>query len=247
MCLGVCVSVSLCLCVWVSVSVCLCVCLSVCLGVQVNEYEHLSKGQTRVAYTRRMMEIIANIQKQKEDIGRILADTRKVGRRGGGRGRREGERGEGRHREGREAKDTLIVWCQSPYGFHGDDGSLLVYIVHVDLITLSPSPSPCLTLSPSPSLSSHPVSLLFRCLCVCVCRQVQKEINQLTGKLDRVFTMTDEQVYKDARKDEARRQAYKLLASLREVGVDMECVWVRESVPLCRLSPPRTVTMWCRP
>lgn len=31
--------------------------------------------------------------------------------------------------------------------------------------------------------------------------------------------MTDEQVYKDARKDEARRQAYKLLASLREVGV----------------------------
>ena len=40
--------------------------------------------------------------------------------------------------------------------------------------------------------------------------------------------MTDEQVYKDARKDEARRQAYKLLASLREVGVVLgggeECV-----------------------
>lgn len=47
--------------------------------------------------------------------------------------------------------------------------------------------------------------------------QVQKEINHLTGKLDRVFTMTDEQVYKDARKDESRRQAYKLLAALREV------------------------------
>ena len=48
-------------------------------------------------------------------------------------------------------------------------------------------------------------------------RMVQKEINQLSGRLDRVFTVTDEQVYKDARKDEARRTAYKLLASLREV------------------------------
>lgn len=43
-----------------------------------SEYEQLSKGQSRVAYTRRIMEIVANIQKQKEDIGRILADTRKV-------------------------------------------------------------------------------------------------------------------------------------------------------------------------
>ena len=30
--------------------------------------------------------------------------------------------------------------------------------------------------------------------------------------------MTDELVYKDARKDEARRQAYKMLASLRDVS-----------------------------
>jgi hypothetical protein len=88
----------------------------------VTEYEQLSKGQSRVSYTRRILEIVANIHKQKEDIGRILADTRKV----------------------------------------------------------------------------------------------QKEINQLAGKLDRVFTMTDELVYKDARKDEARRQAYKMLASLRD-------------------------------
>ena len=48
-------------------------------------------------------------------------------------------------------------------------------------------------------------------------RMVQKEINQLSGKLERIFTVTDEQVYRDARKDEARRAAYKLLASLREV------------------------------
>ena len=53
---------------------------------------------------------------------------------------------------------------------------------------------------------------------MCIWLQVQKEINQLAGKLDRVFTMTDELVYKDARKDEARRQAYKMLASLRDVS-----------------------------
>ena len=41
---------------------------------------------------------------------------------------------------------------------------------------------------------------------------------QLTGKLERIFTVTDEQVFKDARKDEARRSTYKLLASLREVS-----------------------------
>ena len=53
-------------------------------------------------------------------------------------------------------------------------------------------------------------------------RAVQKEINQLSGKLDRLFTVTDEQVFKDAKKDEARRAAYKLLASLREVrGVEL--------------------------
>ena len=91
----------------------------------VGEYERMSKDLSRVSYTRRMMEIVVNIQRQKEDIGKILGDT----------------------------------------------------------------------------------------------RQVQKEINQLSGKLERIFTITDEQVYRDARKDEARRTAYKLLASLREVGV----------------------------
>ena len=83
----------------------------------------MSKDLSRVAYTRRIMEIVHNIQRQKEDINKILGDT----------------------------------------------------------------------------------------------RVVQKEINQLVGKIERVFTVTDEQVFKDARKDEARRSAYKLLASLREV------------------------------
>ncbi len=87
----------------------------------------MSKDLNRVAYTRRIMEIVANIQRQREDIDKILVDT----------------------------------------------------------------------------------------------RMVQKEINQLTGKLDRIFTITDEQVYKDARKDEARRSAYKLLASLREVRTEV--------------------------
>ena len=93
------------------------------LVLQVGEYERMSKDLSRVAYTRRIMEIVHNIQRQKEDINKILGDT----------------------------------------------------------------------------------------------RMVQKEINQLTGKLERVFTTTDEQIFKDARKDEARRVAYKLLAKLREV------------------------------
>ena len=96
----------------------------------------MSKDLSRVAYTRRIMEIVANIQKQKEDIGKILMDT----------------------------------------------------------------------------------------------RVVQKEINGLTGKLDRIFTVTDEQVYKNARKDEARRAAYKLLASLREVICKCVTVLGREHV-----------------
>ena len=85
----------------------------------------MGKDVSRVSYTRRIMEIVGNIQRQKEDIGKILLDM----------------------------------------------------------------------------------------------RMVQKEINSLTGRLERVFTVTDEQVYKDAKKDEARRTAYKLLASLRDVSV----------------------------
>lgn len=100
----------------------------------VREHERMSKDLSRGSYTKRMMEIVANIQRQKEDIGKILGDT----------------------------------------------------------------------------------------------RYVQKEINQLTGRLERVFTVTDEQVYKDARRDEARRNAYKLLASLREVGVG--CALIRNGM-----------------
>ena len=96
-----------------------------------GEYERMSKDVSRVSYTSKIMEIVMNIRKQKQDIDKILGDM----------------------------------------------------------------------------------------------RVVQKELNQLTGKLDRIFTVTDEQVYKDARKDDARRNAYKLLASLREVR-DGVCVCV---------------------
>ncbi|XP_064404565.1 coiled-coil domain-containing protein 22 homolog isoform X2 [Halichondria panicea] len=88
----------------------------------VAEYERMAKDVSRTSYTRRIMEIVANIQRQKEDIGKVLQDM----------------------------------------------------------------------------------------------RMVQKEINSLTGRLERVFTVTDEQVYKGARKDEARRAAYKLLANIRD-------------------------------
>jgi len=47
-------------------------------------------------------------------------------------------------------------------------------------------------------------------------RAVQKEINLLTGKLDRTFSVTDELIFRDAKKDDAVRKAYKYLAAFHE-------------------------------
>ncbi|GAB1601523.1 coiled-coil domain-containing protein 22 homolog [Argonauta hians] len=47
-------------------------------------------------------------------------------------------------------------------------------------------------------------------------KALQKEINFLTGKLDRTFAVTDELVFKDAKKDESVRKSYKHLAALHE-------------------------------
>uniref|UniRef100_A0A2D4IKA2 Coiled-coil domain-containing protein 22 n=1 Tax=Micrurus lemniscatus lemniscatus TaxID=129467 RepID=A0A2D4IKA2_MICLE len=47
-------------------------------------------------------------------------------------------------------------------------------------------------------------------------KELQKEINSLAGKLDRTFAVTDELVFKDAKRDEAVRKAYKYLAALHE-------------------------------
>ncbi|XP_072171444.1 coiled-coil domain-containing protein 22 homolog [Diadema setosum] len=88
----------------------------------VAEYERMAKDVNRSAYTRRILEIVANIHKQKDDIEKVLVDT----------------------------------------------------------------------------------------------RTLQKEINQLSGKLDRTFTVTDELIFRDAKKDEAVRKAYKYLAALHE-------------------------------
>jgi len=88
----------------------------------VVEYETMRKDVNRSAYTRRILEIVGNIKKQKEEINKILIDT----------------------------------------------------------------------------------------------KDVQKEINQLSGKLDRTFAVTDELIFRDAKKDESCRKAYKYLASLHE-------------------------------
>ncbi|CAH3173149.1 unnamed protein product, partial [Porites evermanni] len=88
----------------------------------VVEYETMRKDVNRSAYTRRILEIVGNIKKQKEEINKILIDT----------------------------------------------------------------------------------------------KDVQKEINQLSGKLDRTFAVTDELIFTDAKKDESCRKAYKYLASLHE-------------------------------
>ncbi|XP_051524400.1 coiled-coil domain-containing protein 22 isoform X1 [Myxocyprinus asiaticus] len=87
-----------------------------------TEYDTLSKDVSRSAYTMRILEIVGNIKKQKEEITKILSDT----------------------------------------------------------------------------------------------KELQKEINGLTGKLDRTFAVTDELVFKDAKKDESVRKSYKYLAALHE-------------------------------
>uniref|UniRef100_A0A4W6E8I6 Coiled-coil domain-containing protein 22 n=1 Tax=Lates calcarifer TaxID=8187 RepID=A0A4W6E8I6_LATCA len=88
----------------------------------VIELENLPQDVSRSAYTQRILEIVSNIKKQKEEITKILSDT----------------------------------------------------------------------------------------------KDLQKEINNLTGKLDRTFAVTDELVFKDAKKDESVRKAYKYLAALHE-------------------------------
>ncbi|XP_035231883.1 coiled-coil domain-containing protein 22 homolog [Stegodyphus dumicola] len=88
----------------------------------ITAYEKLTKDVSRSAYTRRIMEIVGNIKKQKAEIDKVLLDT----------------------------------------------------------------------------------------------RNVQKEINKLSGKLERTFTVTDELIFRDAKKDEAIRQAYKYVAALHE-------------------------------
>ncbi|XP_028850270.1 coiled-coil domain-containing protein 22 [Denticeps clupeoides] len=87
-----------------------------------TEYEHMPKDVSRSAYTLRILEIVGNIKKQKEEITKILSDT----------------------------------------------------------------------------------------------KELQKEINGLTGKLDRTFAVTDELVFKDAKKEESVRKSYKYLAALHE-------------------------------
>ncbi|XP_074499155.1 coiled-coil domain-containing protein 22 isoform X2 [Sebastes fasciatus] len=88
----------------------------------VTELENLPQDASRSAYTQRILEIVSNIKKQKEEITKILCDT----------------------------------------------------------------------------------------------KELQKEINSLTGKLDRTFAVTDELVFKDAKKDESVRKSYKYLAALHE-------------------------------
>ncbi|KAK7884487.1 hypothetical protein WMY93_027610 [Mugilogobius chulae] len=88
----------------------------------VSELESLPQDVSRSAYTHRILEIVSNIKKQKEEIIKILSDT----------------------------------------------------------------------------------------------KDLQKEINNLTGKLDRTFAVTDELIFKDAKRDESVRKSYKHLAALHE-------------------------------
>lgn len=87
-----------------------------------KEHQKLTKDTTRASYTKRILEILANIKKQRLDIDKIIKDT----------------------------------------------------------------------------------------------RIIQKEINQLAGRLDRAFTETDELMFRDAKGDEFVRKAYKNVATFHE-------------------------------
>ncbi|KAL1505476.1 hypothetical protein ABEB36_005040 [Hypothenemus hampei] len=56
-------------------------------------------------------------------------------------------------------------------------------------------------------------------------RTVQKDINTLTGQIDRSFTLSDETIFHDCKSDESARRAYKYLAAIRE-----ECTGILEAV-----------------
>lgn len=86
----------------------------------VKEFEKVNKNISRNSYTSRILEIIGNIRKQKNDIDKILKDT----------------------------------------------------------------------------------------------RELQKEINNISGQLDRQFTVTEDLIYRTAKRDEYSKKSYKLLATL---------------------------------
>ncbi|OQV17475.1 Coiled-coil domain-containing protein 22-like protein [Hypsibius exemplaris] len=92
------------------------------LGLLRKEHQKIAKDTTRSSYTKRILEILANIKKQRLDIDKIIKDT----------------------------------------------------------------------------------------------RVIQKEINQLAGRLDRAFTETDELMFRDAKGDEFVRKAYKNVATFHE-------------------------------
>uniref|UniRef100_A0A914X326 Coiled-coil domain-containing protein 22 homolog n=1 Tax=Plectus sambesii TaxID=2011161 RepID=A0A914X326_9BILA len=92
------------------------------VGQLQKELEKMGKGLSRSAYTKRILEIVASVRKQREEIDRVLDDN----------------------------------------------------------------------------------------------RTVQKEINMLTGNLERTFTAAEERLYKDAQKDEILQRAYRLLVNMHE-------------------------------
>ncbi|KHN86206.1 Coiled-coil domain-containing protein 22 -like protein [Toxocara canis] len=59
-------------------------------------------------------------------------------------------------------------------------------------------------------------------------RKIQKEINSLTGKLGRTFTVVEEKLYRDTQRDTSMQTAYRLLVKIHE-----ECSWVVAATEAC--------------
>eukprot|EP00069_Balaena_mysticetus_P003405 bmy_16651T0 len=173
-----------------------------------SELETLPRDVSRLAYTQRILEIVGNIRKQKEEITKV------------------------RYR----GRGGWVIRVDTP------KGRMCVAGLHRDLTpsesqsylaiprhgTVPHSPlQPPLTLSGWDSINVNALSWLAArprrahgypglCQILSDTKELQKEINSLSGKLDRTFAVTDELVFKDAKKDDAVRKAYKYLAALHE-------------------------------
>lgn len=64
-------------------------------------------------------------------------------------------------------------------------------------------------------------------------REIQKEINMLSGKLERSFTVVDELIFRNAKTNEASKKAYKLLATLHSDCSELVTL-VEETGTTCR-------------
>lgn len=56
-------------------------------------------------------------------------------------------------------------------------------------------------------------------------REVQKDINTVTGKLERQFTITDDLLFGHAKRDDLTKKAYKLFLKGKQITIVVVLIW----------------------